>query len=57
MVDRVLVQHLAKEQNLLYMETSAKTGVNVRNLFDELGESTFTCRYFDLQSSETFTGT
>lgn len=57
MVDRVLVQQLAKEQNLLYMETSAKTGVNVRKLFDELGESTFTCRYFDLQSSETFTGT
>ena len=36
-VDRREIQRFANQNNIFYMETSAKTGDNVRKLFEEIG--------------------
>lgn len=34
-------QQYARENEIIYMETSAKTSQNVKSLFVEIGETTF----------------
>ena len=36
-VDRREIQRFANQNNIFYMETSAKSGDNVRKLFEEIG--------------------
>lgn len=35
-VDRAEAEEFARENNLFYMETSAKTGENIKELFEEI---------------------
>ena len=37
-VEREEAQEYARENNILHMETSAKTALNVKALFEEIGE-------------------